>query len=122
MIYRLILILFISTPIMASEPSFSLFLTEEEQAKFNKTTQPDINLPSNTLTLKAIMMTDKNNWAIWINEHKITPDASPDHIQVKHVSTDGVNLTWTTDQGPEEVCLKVNVPYTLQDISVEEQD
>ncbi len=107
-------LLLLSAPLYAQTPSFSLFLTQEEQTKFNQ--EPAHALlpwPSNKLTLKAIMMFDESHWTIWLNEHKITPESCPEHVEVLSVTSDDVELVWTTEQGPKPVKLKVRESINL---------
>jgi len=100
----------------AQDPSFSLFLTQEEQSQFNQDpAHPLLPWPSNKLTLKAIMMLDENHWTIWLNEHKITPESCPDHVEVVSVTSESVNLVWSTEQGPKTIQLKVRETIDLSD-------
>jgi hypothetical protein len=112
-----LLLLLLSLPVSANEPTFSLFLTAEEQEKYNEQINHDLlPWPSNKLMLKAIMIMDKGRWTIWINEHKITTEACPEHLKVLAVKPDGVDLIWTTEKGPQQVHLKVNGSIAVKDM------
>jgi len=113
---RILILVALSSPAFAAEP-FSLFLTEDEQSRFNK----DVNIgglthSSNRLSLKAVMMMDEANWTIWLNEHKITPDSCPEHVQVVSVSPAEVELIWSKEMEPRTISLKINESVDLESL------
>jgi hypothetical protein len=110
-------LLFCSTAAFAETQSFSLFLTDEEQTLFNKNINHRLTSQGpNNLTLKAIMMFSPEQWTIWINEHKITPESCPDHIEILDVSTSGVDLIWKSAKDTKKVHLKLNEPIDLKEV------
>lgn len=113
---RLIALYLLSTPALAEAPNFSLFLTDEEQTLYRQVL-PTISkrASDNELRLKAIMLLDEDQWTIWINDQKITPESCPAHMEIQQVSDLGVNMILKTPQGPREIMLKLNEPYVLDE-------
>lgn len=118
---KYLVVCLLSAPSLASEP-FSLFLTEEEQSRFNK----DVNLGvltqnANRLSLKAVMMMDEDNWTVWLNDLKITPDACPPYIQVRSVTPTSVDVVWSKNREPVNVFLNINEAMDLDQLEETEE-
>jgi hypothetical protein len=113
---KYLIFLLLTGPVSAMEPSFSLFLNEEEQSKFNQEIGHGLlTQTKNQVALKAVMMMDEDRWALWINEHKITPESCPDHIEVVNVGSYSVDLIWHGDHGPQPLHLKLNEAVNLNE-------
>lgn len=120
---RYLWLLFISTPLLANDTDFSLFLSQSEQHQFNENISHHIH-PNygKRITLKAIMMLDESNWTVWINDHKITQESCPDHIKILKVTDDTVDLIWKTEQGEQKLLLKANQTVDIKKDAPETQE
>lgn len=88
---KIILYIWMISPVYAQD-SFSLFLSQEEQSLAAENFKS--NAAAEKITLSAIMYSDANNWAFWLNNLKVTPDEIPAHIKVIHVDPQSVKMTY----------------------------
>lgn len=110
-------LLFFVTYARANETNFSLFLTRQECATFNRQTSTLLSSASDNLVkLNALMYLNETNWSIWINNEKITPDDEHEYIQIKTVTDEFVEFIWMTDHGAPTIKLWVNESIDLTDL------
>ena len=105
MIRYLLPIMLFGSSLYAKE--FSLFLTKEEQARYNKKEEPNEH-KGDCLHLQAIMYTNDSNWCFWLNGEKITPHAIPASIRIKEVTEEHLSFIWKTKGKEIPVSLRVN--------------
>ena len=99
-------------------PSASLFFTPQESreaaalaAKSSPTGQGDI-------TLSAIMYYAPNDWTVWIQGERWTPQTSREDLHILDVRSDQVRLLWRGDgakgaASEKEITLRANQTYQI---------
>ncbi|MEN8235990.1 MAG: hypothetical protein ABFQ95_00340 [Pseudomonadota bacterium] len=98
---------------------FSLLFTPEEQYQI-KSTNRRAHIRAKTpihqakqLHLNAVLYVDENNWTIWINGHKITPNSPNVHLIIHKVSSEHILCTWKHTTQNYEVELRTNQMFKV---------
>ncbi len=99
----------------ASPPRASLFLTPQEEHEAAALARRLAPSGKGNIHLGAILYYGANDWTLWLQGEKWTPETSREDIEVLDVSEDRVRVLWNNPENKKqvEVVLRPNQSYQI---------
>jgi hypothetical protein len=96
-------------------PSTSLFFTAQEAHEAEVLAQKLAPAGQGDIHLGAVMYYGTNDWTLWLQGEKWTPETSRDDLRVLEVTATAVRLSWRDeeDKTTREITLKPNESYQI---------
>jgi hypothetical protein len=95
-------------------PTASLFLTPQELYEAEMLARKLPPAPEGDIHLGAVLYYSPDDWTLWLQGEKWTPETVRGDLRVLEVTEDGVRLMWRDDKRQEhEITLKPNQSYQI---------
>ncbi len=113
------LLLLLATPAFAAEnnapPPASLFFTPSETHEAERLAAHEAPTGAGDIRLGAIMYYGPQDWSLWLQGEKWTPETSRDDLHILQVSPNDVHLSWRDDEKGEThlITLHPNESYQI---------
>lgn len=96
-------------------PTSSLFFTQEETSAAQRLAQSATPPGQGDIRLGAIIYYDDEDWIVWMQGEKWTPETSHENMKITKVSEDSVSVSWKETEASEErlITLRPHQSYRI---------
>ena len=95
-------------------PLHSLFLSQEDMNKANRLAAQTRPAGTGDIRLGALMYYAPDDWSLWLQGEKWTPQTRRDDLRILEVTSSDVQIAWRDDDNQEHsIRLKPNQSYQI---------
>ncbi|MDE1900898.1 MAG: hypothetical protein KGI37_04535 [Alphaproteobacteria bacterium] len=108
-------ILFYALPAAADDmPQQSLFLSPQQTRDAEKLADQSLPAGAAGIHLGAIIYYDRNDWTLWLQHKRWTPQTHEDGLKILDVTPASAELLWRDDNGDErDITLRDGETYQI---------
>lgn len=115
--YLLLCLIVLSGPLYAAEnslPQTSLFFTPEQTRQAESKARQNAPAGSADIHLGAVFSYGPDDWTLWLQGEKWTPQTRRDDLRVDSVSAEHVRIVWRDENDAEHmITLQPNQSYQM---------
>ena len=102
----ILMLLLFATSANAAPPTISLFLTPQESREAATQAAKSAPAGQGDISLGAILFFAPNDWTLWLQGERWTPETSRQNLRIISVTADEVRLRWRGDGDKGDVIEK----------------